>query len=153
MKYVMSWTDAPTFHHDLPFIPLHYTYVPFTSSPQLTSLHFTPLHFTDVSTVGFGGFGPTWTKYEPNWRLLSTVTGYNRTGHIRFQTIRQETITINILDKYFNINRICTIAWKEWMRTHLLGSCGVRQKVGEAEIDGRKVTGTNSVLNLAARNV
>jgi hypothetical protein len=37
----MSWTDALTFHHDLPFIPLHDTYVPFTSSPQFTSLHLT----------------------------------------------------------------------------------------------------------------
>jgi hypothetical protein len=41
MKYVMSWTDAPTFQHDLPFIPLPYTYVPFTSLQQFTSLHFT----------------------------------------------------------------------------------------------------------------
>jgi hypothetical protein len=24
MKYVMPWTNAPTFHHDLPFIPLYY---------------------------------------------------------------------------------------------------------------------------------
>jgi hypothetical protein len=40
MNYVMSWTDPLTFHHDLDFIPLHYTYVPFTSSPQFTSLHF-----------------------------------------------------------------------------------------------------------------
>jgi hypothetical protein len=48
MKYVMSWTDASTFHHDLPFIPLHYTYVPFTSSPQFTSLHFPSLHFSSL---------------------------------------------------------------------------------------------------------
>jgi hypothetical protein len=40
MEYIMSCYDAPTFHHDLPFIPLHYTYVPFTSSSQFTSLHF-----------------------------------------------------------------------------------------------------------------
>jgi hypothetical protein len=26
MKYVMSWTDALTFHHDLPYIPPLYTY-------------------------------------------------------------------------------------------------------------------------------
>jgi hypothetical protein len=36
IKHVMSWTDALTFHHDLPIIPLHYTYVPFISSPQFT---------------------------------------------------------------------------------------------------------------------
>jgi hypothetical protein len=52
MEYVMSWSDALIFHHDLPFIPLHYTFVPFTSSPKFTSLHcifwwFPPhLHFT-----------------------------------------------------------------------------------------------------------
>jgi hypothetical protein len=40
----MLWTDALTFHHDLPFIPLHYTCVPFTASTQLTSLHLTSLH-------------------------------------------------------------------------------------------------------------
>jgi hypothetical protein len=45
MKYVMSWTDALTFHHVLPFIPLHDTYVPFTSSPNFTSLHFTSLPY------------------------------------------------------------------------------------------------------------
>jgi hypothetical protein len=48
MEYVMSCSDALTFHHDLPFIPLHYTYVTFTSSPQFTSLHFTSLHFTSL---------------------------------------------------------------------------------------------------------
>jgi hypothetical protein len=50
----MSRTDAGTFHHELPFIPLHHTYAPFTSSPQFTSFHFTAffgwfsshLHFT-----------------------------------------------------------------------------------------------------------
>jgi hypothetical protein len=41
MKYVMSWTDALAYHHDLPFIPLHCTYISFTSSPQFTSLDFT----------------------------------------------------------------------------------------------------------------
>jgi hypothetical protein len=40
MKCLMSWTDALTFHHDLPFIPFHRTYAPFTSSPQFISLHF-----------------------------------------------------------------------------------------------------------------
>jgi hypothetical protein len=55
MKCVMSWTDAPTSHHDLPFIPLHYTYAPHPShrrhsllpfpSLPFTSLHFTSLHF------------------------------------------------------------------------------------------------------------
>jgi hypothetical protein len=29
MSYITSWTDALAFHHDLPFIPLHYTYVTF----------------------------------------------------------------------------------------------------------------------------
>jgi hypothetical protein len=43
MKYVIA--DEPTFHHDLPFIRLHYTYAPFTSSSQFTSLTFTSLHF------------------------------------------------------------------------------------------------------------
>jgi hypothetical protein len=38
MKYVIC--DAAIFHHDLPFIPHHYTYAPFTSSPQFTSFHF-----------------------------------------------------------------------------------------------------------------
>jgi hypothetical protein len=44
----MSGTDALTFHHDLPFIPLHFFYVPFTSSLHFTSLHLTslPFHFT-----------------------------------------------------------------------------------------------------------
>jgi hypothetical protein len=41
MKYLMSFTDAVTLHHDHPFIPPHRTYAPFTSSPQITSLHFT----------------------------------------------------------------------------------------------------------------
>jgi hypothetical protein len=41
MKYVMSWTEALIFHHDLPFIPLHYTSLPFTYSPQFTSRHLT----------------------------------------------------------------------------------------------------------------
>jgi hypothetical protein len=51
----MSSSDAPTFHHDLPFIPLHYTYVPFTSSPQFTTLthpsrpHHNSLHFSFTS--------------------------------------------------------------------------------------------------------
>jgi hypothetical protein len=48
----MSWTDALNFS----FIPLHYTYALFTSSPQFTSLHlhftsftsFTSLHFTSL---------------------------------------------------------------------------------------------------------
>jgi hypothetical protein len=48
MKYVMLWTDAPTFHQDLPCIPLHYTYAHFTSSPQFTSLHFTSLPFPSL---------------------------------------------------------------------------------------------------------
>jgi hypothetical protein len=58
MKYVLSRTDALTFYHNLRFIPLHYTYEPFTSSPQFislpfpsipfTSLHFTSLHFTSL---------------------------------------------------------------------------------------------------------
>jgi hypothetical protein len=50
MKYVMSWTDALTFHRDFPFIPLHYSYTPFTSSPQFTSLPlpFTSLYFTSL---------------------------------------------------------------------------------------------------------
>jgi hypothetical protein len=51
MKYVMSWTDAPTFHLDLPSIRLHYAYTPFTSSPQFTSLHFTSLHFTSIHFI------------------------------------------------------------------------------------------------------
>jgi hypothetical protein len=51
MKYVMSWTDAHTFHHDLPFIPLHYTYAPFTSSPQFTSIPFPSLHFTSFLMI------------------------------------------------------------------------------------------------------
>jgi hypothetical protein len=34
MEYIMSCSNEPTFHHDLPFISLHYTYVPFKSSPQ-----------------------------------------------------------------------------------------------------------------------
>jgi hypothetical protein len=69
MEYVMSCYDAPTFHHDPPFIPLHYAQhhshphhsllhftslifrsLPFRSLPfhflHFTSLHFTPLHFT-----------------------------------------------------------------------------------------------------------
>jgi hypothetical protein len=37
MKYVMS-AVAVAFHHDHPFIPLRYTYVTFTSSPQFASL-------------------------------------------------------------------------------------------------------------------
>jgi hypothetical protein len=49
MEYVMSWTDALAFNHDLPFIPLHYTYVHFTYWPQFTSLHFTSLHFRMIS--------------------------------------------------------------------------------------------------------
>jgi hypothetical protein len=48
IEYVMSWTDAPTFHHDLPCIPRHNTYTPFTSSPQFTSLHSPSLHFTSL---------------------------------------------------------------------------------------------------------
>jgi hypothetical protein len=32
MEYVMACYEAPTFHHDPLFIPLHYTYVPFSSS-------------------------------------------------------------------------------------------------------------------------
>jgi hypothetical protein len=51
MKYVMSWIDALTFHNDLPFIPLHYTYVPFTSSPQFTSPNLTSLHFTSLHCI------------------------------------------------------------------------------------------------------
>jgi hypothetical protein len=53
MQYVMSWTDVLTFYHDLLFIPIHYTYVPFTSSPQFTSfhLHFTSLHFTSLHST------------------------------------------------------------------------------------------------------
>jgi hypothetical protein len=30
----------PSFHYDLPFIPLRYNYAPFTSSSQFTSLPF-----------------------------------------------------------------------------------------------------------------
>jgi hypothetical protein len=46
MKYVMSWTDAPTFHHDLPFIPLHHTYDP--SYPRHNLLPFTSLSLTSL---------------------------------------------------------------------------------------------------------
>jgi hypothetical protein len=35
MNYLMSLIDVRKFHHDLPCIPLHYTYATFTS------LHFT----------------------------------------------------------------------------------------------------------------
>jgi hypothetical protein len=49
MEYVMSCSDASAFHHELPFTPLHYIYVPFTSSPHFTSLHSTPLHFAAFS--------------------------------------------------------------------------------------------------------
>jgi hypothetical protein len=55
MKYVMSWTDAPTFHHDLPFVPPHYTYAPFTSVPQFISIHFDSIHFTSLRCI-FGWF-------------------------------------------------------------------------------------------------
>jgi hypothetical protein len=48
MNYITAWTDALTFHRDLPFIPLHCTYVTFTSPPRLTSLHLTSLHFTTL---------------------------------------------------------------------------------------------------------
>jgi hypothetical protein len=47
----MSWTDAPTFHYDLPFIPLHHTYAPFTSSPKFTSLPFSSLHVTSLQCI------------------------------------------------------------------------------------------------------
>jgi hypothetical protein len=67
MKYLMLWSDALTFHHDLPFIPLHYIYAPFTSSSQFTSLyltslyctsfHFTSLHLTSLH-CSFGWFSP-----------------------------------------------------------------------------------------------
>jgi hypothetical protein len=62
MKYVMSWTDVHTFHHDLRFIPLHYTRtlhivttvyfpsLPFPS-PHFTSLHFISLHFTSLHYI------------------------------------------------------------------------------------------------------
>jgi hypothetical protein len=42
-----------TFHHDLPFIPLHYTYVPLISSPQFASLHFSSLPFTSLHLIVF----------------------------------------------------------------------------------------------------
>jgi hypothetical protein len=51
MKYVMSWTISPTFHNDLPFILLHYTYAPFTSWPQFSSLHFASMHFWMISST------------------------------------------------------------------------------------------------------
>jgi hypothetical protein len=42
MKYVISLSDTLTLHRDLPFIPLHYTYLLFTS-------HFTSLPFLMIS--------------------------------------------------------------------------------------------------------
>jgi hypothetical protein len=58
MHYITAWTDAlhlcnlhiPTTINlpSLHFIPLHYTYVTFTSPPRLTSLHFTLLHSTSL---------------------------------------------------------------------------------------------------------
>jgi hypothetical protein len=43
---VLFGTVALEFHHNLPFIPLHYSYIDVTSSPQLTSLYLTLFHFT-----------------------------------------------------------------------------------------------------------
>jgi hypothetical protein len=60
MNYVTAWTDALAFHRDLPFSPLHYTYVTFTSPPRLTSLHLTSLHFTSLHF--FDDFHPTFTS-------------------------------------------------------------------------------------------
>jgi hypothetical protein len=89
MKYVMSWTDALIFHHDLPFIPLLYTYAPFTSSPQFTSLHFTSLHcaslhfiFDDSPTPSlrliyhFPSPFPkmTWFTGESPWSICNIIT-------------------------------------------------------------------------------
>jgi hypothetical protein len=73
MKYLMSWTYPLTFHYDLPFIPLHYTYASFTSSPQCTSLHFTSLHFTSLH---FTAFLDTKSRYD----LCSHAVRWNHTS-------------------------------------------------------------------------
>jgi hypothetical protein len=75
MEYVMSCSDAPTFQNDLPFIPLPYIYVPFTSSPQFPSLHFA-LFITLLILFSFFIFytvGRTpWTGDQPVARPLPT---------------------------------------------------------------------------------
>jgi hypothetical protein len=55
MRNVMN--GCTYIYHDFPFIPFHYTYAPFTNSPQFTFLHvhFPSLHFTSVH---FGWFPP-----------------------------------------------------------------------------------------------
>jgi hypothetical protein len=38
MKYVLSGTFALALQNDLPFIPLHYSFIAFTSTPQFIPL-------------------------------------------------------------------------------------------------------------------
>jgi hypothetical protein len=159
MKFVMSWTDALTWHSlqstslhlstlhilntiyftslhftSLPFIPLHCTSVPFTPSPQFTSLHpnFTSHHFPSLNFK----FSPQFTSLHldftslhltslhfwiitptPSLRLITFLTLFLKLFDLeeRVPTAsagrRFQCLTLLFTEKYFSVSCHSTSGW------------------------------------------
>jgi hypothetical protein len=111
MVHLMSWTDALTFHHDHPFIPLHYTDTHFTSSPQITSLHFTSLHFSNTC-LGYYRFG-----------VPIVFCKYNLVQFLWWRNDMRHSLLITYFLRYFRHNhgtpfrlsRVWNRSWSCWV--------------------------------------
>jgi hypothetical protein len=88
MNYVLSWTVTFTFHHDFPFIQLHYTYVTFISSPCFTS--------SSLLLVTFRFFLQNFIFYFDMWLTVTLIVAEVPSGPSRIRNdLNNGTIEYN----------------------------------------------------------
>jgi hypothetical protein len=139
VTYALSWTDTLTFHHDLSFIPLHDTYVPFIFSPQFTSicLQFISLQFNSVHFTSLGWFFPhfhfaLFTTFLPPFLKLLGLQG--RVPKASAGSWFQSWMLL-FTKEYFPISVFCFLlliflSWSTLLRYH--GLCNLSRLAFEA---------------------